>query len=180
MKRFSPLYLAVCLFAFFCVAQGAQAQGMPTPGPEHQKLAYFVGNWVTDGELKPGPFGPGGKFTITETCDWLDGKFAVLCKSTVDISGVHLTGVSIMSYDSGSQNYVYFDSNSAGQNAYSTGKVDGDTWTWSGESKMNSTAMKTRFTLKQLGPDAATYKFEMANGSDPYALVMEGKQTRQK
>jgi len=26
----------------------------------------------------------------------------------------------------------------------------------------------------------ATYKFEMASGSDPMALVMEGKQTRQK
>lgn len=180
MRKFSRLGLGVFFLAFFGLAKAAQGQGMPAPGPEHQKLSYFVGNWASDGELKPGPFGPGGKFTITETCDWLDGKFAVLCKSTVDISGVHLTGVSIMSYDTGAQNYVYFDSNSAGQNAYSTGKVDGDTWTWTGESKMNSMAMKSRFTLKQLGPDSATYKFEMASGSDPFALVMEGKQTRQK
>jgi hypothetical protein len=34
--------------------------------------------------------------------------------------------------------------------------------------------------MKQTSPDAASYKFEMATGSDPMTLVMEGKQTRQK
>jgi len=34
--------------------------------------------------------------------------------------------------------------------------------------------------MKQTSPDTATYKFEMAMGSDPLTLVMEGNQTRQK
>ena len=40
--------------------------------------------------------------------------------------------------------------------------------------------MHGRFTMKQISSDAANYKFEMAFGSDPLTLVMEGKQTRQK
>src|SRR5271168_3454978 len=130
MRKLGKMCLVVLPLALLGFAKAAQAQGMPQPGPEHQKLAFFVGKWMAEGELKPGPFGPGGKFTIVDDCDWMDGKFAVMCKSNVDASGTHVTGVSIMSYDTGAQTYVYFDSNSMGQNAYSTGKVDGDTWTW--------------------------------------------------
>src|SRR5438128_9471790 len=41
--------------------------GPPQPGPEHKKLAYFVGKWTSEAELKPSPFGPGGKYLATET-----------------------------------------------------------------------------------------------------------------
>jgi hypothetical protein len=45
---------------------------------------------------------------------------------------------------------------------------------------MNGTPVRTRFTLKRVSPDAATYTFDMAMGSGPLANVMEGKQTRLK
>jgi hypothetical protein len=45
---------------------------------------------------------------------------------------------------------------------------------------MDGKPVHSRFTMKRLPPDAASYKFEMASGSDPFQLVMEGKQTRQK
>ena len=33
------------------------AQGeAPKPGPEHKKLGYFVGSWVSSGEMMPNPF----------------------------------------------------------------------------------------------------------------------------
>jgi hypothetical protein len=37
-------------------AQGGQA---PKPGPEHARLGYFVGKWTAEGDVKPGPMGPG-------------------------------------------------------------------------------------------------------------------------
>jgi len=38
--------------------------------------------------------------------------------------------------------------------------------------------MVVRFTLKQVSPDVATYKFEMGPPGEPLKLMMDGKQTR--
>ena len=143
-------------------------------------MAYFVGKWTSEGELKPSAFAPGGKFTFTETCDWMPGKFAVLCNSEGTMMGIAIKGVSIMSYDMGENSYIYFESNSIGQNSYSHGTVAGDTWTWTSESKMNGMNLHSRFTVKQVSPDSCSYKFELGSGSDPLVVLMEGKQTRQK
>jgi len=181
VKNAVALFLAVFLLCLTVGLVSAQApSGPPKPGPEHEKLAYFVGKWASEGELKPSAFGPGGKFAITETCDWLPGKFALQCNSDGNISGMPVKGTSIMSYDSAKSTYVYFESNSMGENNYSQGSVNGDTWTWTSENAMYGTTVRTRFTLKQVPPDSASFKFELATGSDPLTLMMEGKQTRQK
>jgi len=175
--------VAVGVFLLFPVAAAISAQapsGPPKPGPEHEKLAYFAGKWTSEGDTKPSPFGPGGKFTFTETCDWLAGNFALLCNSEGNFMGMTIKGISVMSYDMGEKIYIYFESNSMGENTYSRGTLAGDTWTWTNESKMNGATVRGRFTLKQLTPDTCSYKFEMASGSEPLAVIMEGKQTRQK
>src|SRR6184192_2827317 len=59
---FASLFLSV-----FTLALWAQAPPqMPKPGPEHQRLHYFVGDWETITEAKPSPFGPGGKITAKD------------------------------------------------------------------------------------------------------------------
>jgi len=181
MKKVGGFSLIVALLlGFVGILRAQDAGGLPKPGPEHEKMAYFVGKWTSDGDLKPSPYGPGGKFTFTETCEWLDGKFAILCRSEGQMVGMTVKGLSVMSYDSGERNYIYFESNSMGENTFSHGTVDGDTWTWTSESKMNGQMMHSRFTLKRLTDDSASYKFEMASGSEPFAVLMEGKQSRQK
>src|SRR2546426_10561000 len=52
----------------------------PGPGPEHQKLAYFLGRWRETVDMKPGPMGPGGKMTATSTCEWFSGGFYLVCR----------------------------------------------------------------------------------------------------
>lgn len=77
MRRIAALPLAVALVFLGVAAVFAQdAGGPPKPGPEHAKLAYFVGNWVAEGDMKSSAYGPGGKFTYTENCEWLSGNFA--------------------------------------------------------------------------------------------------------
>ena len=76
--------LAVCVVLAvggLQVLSAAIAQQAPAPGPENKKLGYFVGKWTTEGELKASPMGPGGKITSTDTCEWFDGGFAVICRS---------------------------------------------------------------------------------------------------
>lgn len=35
----------------------------PKPGPEVQRLGYYLGSWRGEGETKGGPFGPAGKLS---------------------------------------------------------------------------------------------------------------------
>src|ERR1035438_6993331 len=64
-----------CLFVIVFLAASALAQ-MPMT-----KLDYLVGNWTTEGDMKPGPMGPGGKFTTTDQLQWMEGKFFLVMHS---------------------------------------------------------------------------------------------------
>ena len=44
--------------------------------------------------------------------------------------GGQFHGLSVLSYDMGERSYVYYETNNWGENVYSHGSVDGDTWTW--------------------------------------------------
>jgi hypothetical protein len=47
-----------------CVALAeAPTAQQPKPGPEVEKLAYYLGTWKGEGESKSGPFGPAGKLS---------------------------------------------------------------------------------------------------------------------
>lgn len=177
------MILAVVMVLALAVVGAGLAQGPsgpPKPGPEHQKLAYFAGKWASEGEAKASEFGPGGKFTGAETCEWFEGKFALVCRSEGKFGETTFKGLSVWSYDTGEKTYVFFETNSAGENIFSRGKVDGDTWTWNNQGTAEGKPWKARFTIKQASADSATFKFEMASGDGPLTLVMEGKQTRQK
>jgi hypothetical protein len=181
MNRLLRMSLLVLSAVILMAALRAQApEGPPKPGSEHEKLAYFVGKWATEGEAKATSFGPGGKYSAIETCEWFAGKFSVVCRAEGTMMGGQLKSLSVLSYDNYQKSYIYFETNNWGENVYSHGVVDGDTWTWNNEAPMGGKTIHGRFTMKQTSPDAATYKFEMASGSDPMTLVMEGKQTRQK
>ena len=70
-------------------------------------------------------------------------------------------GLSIMGFNPAEKTYTYFETNTLGENIFSRGTVEGDTWTWTNESKMSGKPVHGRFTLKQVSADSATYKFEM-------------------
>lgn len=182
MKKQTILALVAVLACTLVGTALAQAPtGPPKPGPEHQKLAYFVGKWVSGGETKASAYGPAAKYTFTQTCEWFEGGFALVCRSEGKFGDAPIKGISVMSYEIGEKAYIYFETNSLGENVVSHGTVSGATWTWNGEGKgMDGKPVHARFTLKQVTPDSATYKFEAGSGSEPLALVMEGKQTRQK
>ena len=183
MKTKRALFLAVEIaLVWFAVGLGlAQApSGPPTPGPEHQKMAYFAGKWDIEGDMKPSSFGPGGKFTTKQSCEWFAGNFALVCHSDTSMPTGSVQGLSILAWDPNAKTYTYFSTNSSGQGGFSRGTVEGDTWTWNNETKMNGKPVVVRFTLKQVSPDVCTDKFEMGPAGEPLKLMMDGKQTRMK
>ena len=180
MNKLSVSALLAFLVFFAIVVVAQEQPPAPKPGPEHAKLAYFVGKWVSEAEVRPSAFGPGGKFTYTESCEWLPGKFAILCKSEGNMMGGEYHGLSVMSYDTAEKSYIYYETNNWGENVYSHGSVGGNTWHWTNHSEMNGKAVRGRFILKRVSEDSATFSFDVGMGSDPLANVMQGKQTRQK
>ena len=94
MKR-----LIMTLAAIILVGAAATAQmEMPKPGPEHKKMDVFVGTWTLEGDMKPGPMGPGGKMTENEKCEWMEGGYYIVCHATYTSSMGNGAGLSVMGY----------------------------------------------------------------------------------
>ena len=81
MRRLLGVLAASALLPIGVQLAAAQAPSQAKPGPEYERLGYFVGKWTGEGEIKPGPMGPGGKFTSSDDCAWFEGHFSVVCHS---------------------------------------------------------------------------------------------------
>lgn len=177
MTRISALLIGVLLSAVAAFAQ----MGPAKPGPELKKLDYFLGHWTSEGEAKPGPMGPGGKFTESSHGEWMEGGFFLVIHS--DFKGGAMgnaIGTAYMGYNSDEKVYTYDAFSSMGESIHSKGTVDGDTWNWTNEFKMGPQTMKARYTMKVLSPDSYTFKFEMSPDGTKWETGMEGKATRSK
>lgn len=163
----------VLVLIFIAVATMAQMP-IPKPAPELSKLDYFAGDWISDGDMKPGPMGPGGKISSTDEAHWMEGKFFLVIHSKFGGAMGSGTGISIMGYDPEHKVYTYNEFNSMGQAERSTGTVDGDTWTFTSDENFGGQIMKGRFTMKIQSPTAYTYKFDISPDGNQWTTVMDG------
>ncbi len=171
------ILLGILLLATVAFAQ----MDIPKPGPEHKKLDFFVGHWTSEGDTKPGPMGPGGKFTMQENSEWMDGGYFVVIHSKYSGGGMpNGTSIAYMGYDTQEKVYTYDEFNSMGEHVHSTGTLDGDNFIWTSDMKMGPQTMKGRFSMKLMPPNAYAYKFEVSPDGKDWSLVMEGKDTKAK
>jgi hypothetical protein len=176
-------WLSACLvLSTVAVPMAAAQPAMPKPGPEHQRLAYYVGKWSTEGKMEPSPMGPGGKMTSIDTCEWFEGRFAVVCHYDGKTPMGPSKGLGILSYNADEKVYTYYGTDSSGMTMTTIprGTVQGDTWTYMDESMMGGQKMKTRVTIKELSPNAYTFKMEMQGPDGKWMPMMESKSTKAK
>jgi len=165
-------------FLIGLVGPAVSQEGPPKAGPEHKKMAYFLGTWDFKGEAKAGPMGPGGPITFKETCDLFEGGFAVICRSEGKGPMGPTKSLSIMSYDTEKKAYTYTGVESNGPVFTALGKVEGGTWSWSSEGKMGTQVMKTKVTVKEAGPTTYEFRMEVSTNGGPFTPVMDGKSTK--
>jgi len=171
-KSFSALAI-LCAFAGVAIAQ------MPTPGPEHKKLAYFVGTWKSEAEMKPmGPM-PGGKTSSVDRVEILPGGFFTVTHSEGTGPMGALNEMEVMGYDPKEKVYTFDGYNNFGEHEVYTGTVDGDTWTWTGNSDLGDHVVKGRFVVKVVSPTVYTFRFDYSPDGTSWTNVMEGKSTKQ-
>jgi hypothetical protein len=178
MKRIAVvLVLSMLLFA-----AAAQAQTpAPKPGPEHQKLAGFVGDWDTAGESSESPFGPAQKWSGKITSEWLPGKFAVVRHLEEKYSaGVDVRSLNVMAYDSSAKTYTWYVVNSIGFTALTKATISGDAWTALIEIPVNGKTYKYRGTLRGFGTDKMTYVAEYSEDGKVWKEFSRSTDTRLK
>jgi hypothetical protein len=159
----------------------AQAPQAPKPGPEHQKLGYFVGKWTSEGEIKPGPMGPGGKMKSTDTCEWFEGRYSVICRSEGTMPTGPSKSIGILGYNTEEKVYTYYgiDNSNMTMASVPKGTLQGDTWTYTDEGTMGGKKYKSRVTIKELSPTAYTFRMDMQGPDGKWMPMMESKNTKQ-
>ncbi len=176
MKRIVTTIVVVSLLVSPILSQAPA--GPPKPGPEQKALDYFIGTWAFEGEEKPSPFGPGGKFSGSETAEWFPGGFFVVSRSDSMGPMGESKGYSVLGYNSETKKYTYYMVSSMGYQMSAEGTHAGDTWTWSHKDTMGGKALSGRFTMKIVSPTSYTMKYELSTDGGPSQVVMEGKATK--
>src|ERR1700690_2037277 len=121
MNRKTILVAVLVLFA-----ASARAQMDTKPGPELKKLDAFVGTWTNEGTVSQGPWGAGGKFSSTNTSQWMAGNFFLVGNSDFkmppEIGGDGKETV-YMGYDTNENIYTFDSFSTQGRHNVSKGSV---------------------------------------------------------
>ncbi len=166
--------LAVTMTAF-AAAAFAQGEHAPQPAPELKQLNYFAGTWQTEATMKPGPMGPGGKFTSTDLYKWQEGNFFLIGNSSFKSPMGNGAELMIFGYDPVKKVYTY-DAFTGGEHNAATGTVQGDTMTWT---NTETSPFKWHYIEKMVSPTLFTIKFEGSQDGTNWATIMEGKSSKQ-
>jgi len=156
----------------------AQAPAPPKPGPEQKALAYFAGKWASEGEMKPGPLGPGGKTTGTDSCEWFAGGFQLVCRGQGKGPMGPMTSLGVMAYSAADKAYTFYGIDNLGSSELSTGRKSGNTWTFTATSNFGGQTFKSRYTIVETPPSSYTFKWESSPDGAKWSTLMEGKATK--
>jgi Protein of unknown function (DUF1579) len=163
-------------------AAAAQAQEKkaepPKPGPEAKKLEAFAGKWSGESEMKPGPWGPGGKITSESECSWFEGGFTLVCKEEGSGPMGKMKNEYALGWSSEDKVYKYMGWDSMGMMGSATGTVSGNTWSWKGQDKMGGKLIKSKYTIVMASPTSYTFKWETSEDGKTWTTAGEGKSTK--
>ncbi len=174
-RMVASIAVGMCLGAGMAVAQ---APGPSKPGPEVKKLDAFAGKWRGESEMKPGPWGPGGKMTSESDCTWFEGGFQLVCRETSRGAMGSMKSEAILGWSGEEEVYKYVGFDSTGMMNSATGTVSGNTWSWSGEDKMGGKLIKSRYTVVLTSPTMQTFKWETSMDGKTWATAAEGRATK--
>jgi len=157
------------------VAFAEEPPEAPQPTAEHKALEMWLGSWSGSGEMKPGPFGPGGPMKWTEDCSWFAGaEFNVVCKSKGDGAMGPMQGLGIIGYHPDKKVYTHYGVDNNGWAGYSEGTRSGDSWTFESTDTMEGMTFHSRFTMKMTSPTEMTFSWEMSEDGKTWAVMMDG------
>jgi hypothetical protein len=89
-------------------------------------------------------------------------------------------GLGILSHSSKEKVFTHYGTDSTGMTMTSVAKgtVQGDTWTYTDESKMGGKTINGRYIIKVVSPSSYTFKWKMQGEGGQWLTIVEGKSTK--
>jgi hypothetical protein len=169
--------VAICVLLLGVSIQAQAQQEPPKPGPEVQRLAYFVGNWKEVG--KSTAHGMEGPVSSTQEWEWVSGGFFLEGHSVNKSPAGDFSIMAVLGYDPETKTYTYNAFDSWGESITAKGSVSGDTWTWMTESMMQGKPIETRLTEKEVSKTQYTLKYESStDGGNTWTSDLESTFTK--
>lgn len=117
------------------------------PGPEHQKLQVFVGDWTSEGETKASPLGPAGKVAGKFSVRPVLGGFFIEFRGEETIGAATSQWIEIDGYDPSSKRYRWTSFGSDGSTATITYTLADTNMKYEGTMVMGGKEAKVRGTV---------------------------------
>jgi hypothetical protein len=147
--------IGLCAFTVW-----AATPEQPKPGPEHNKMQAWVGEWTYEGTAEASPLVPASKFKGKETSRMVLGGFFLEMRDEGQVdTGYSFQAVILHGYDPATRTYISYGFENDGTVYSSSGTCDGTTWTSSrirGDHK--GTSYKTR-SVSTLSADGKSMMF---------------------
>jgi len=171
--------LGMVMVVMFAAVAAAQEPAAPQPTAEHKALEAWVGTWSGQGEMKPGPFGPGGPMSWTEECSWFEGGgFHVICRSQGTSAMGPMKGLGIIGYNAEKKVYTHYGVDSTGWSGFAEGSREGDTWTFQSKEMMGGTTFHSRATMTMTSPTTMSFSWGVSEDGSTWTVMMEGTTTK--
>jgi hypothetical protein len=156
-----------------------QAQAPPTPGPEHKKLAIWVGDWSVEGQMYATPLGPAGPVKGKGSAKPMFSGFFVEWRSEVTGPAGTTQWVEIDGYDQVAKKYFFNQYASDGGLMTGTSTIEGNTQSSSGTLVAGGKQATWRGTIV-FAPDmmSAVEKNEASLDGKTWMPIWEGKWTK--
>ena len=127
--------------------------------------------------MKESPFGPAGKVTGTDACEWFPVGFLLNCaRGAGPLGDMKSLGFSATTPTTRSTRTT--ESTAWGMSDSAKGMRKGDTWTYTSSSKMNGKVIKGRYVMKEISPTSYSFSWSIADDKGGWKTVMEGKETK--
>jgi hypothetical protein len=172
--------LLFVLVVFFPMTIQAQPQA-PKPDPEVRKLHAMVGHWTYEGEYKPGPLGPGGKFTGEDNCQMILGGFFLQCQGAEKGPRGEGRVLELHGYDPVNKNFISDTYGDGGGRFSGVLTISGNTWTYEEKWAVAGKQYRVKDSMV-LAPDltTGTDKVEISSDGTTWAPFWETKWTKAK
>src|SRR5271157_5657118 len=161
--------LLVCMFAVGCATAATDAYAQSGASEDGLLCRQLEGRGHDEGQ----PEQQWRTFSLTESGEWVTDGFFLETHTSMKSPMGHINSVRVMGYNAGDKVYTYNVYNSLGEHQMATGHLQGNTWTWIAEQKMNGVITKGRYTMTIVTPDSYTFKSEVATPSGGWSTVME-------
>lgn len=172
------IVLITLLFSTFAVAQAPQQASPSGITAAHQRMGFFAGDWTASGTSRISPKTPPSPFTLKEHGGWVTDGYFLETKTSMKGALGTVNSQRVMGYNVEDKVYTYNVYNSLGEHQVALGHLNGNTWTWNSEEKLNGVVITGRYTIVETGPNSFTFKSEVADPKGGWATVMEGTAQR--